>query len=157
MDPAHGMTVDSDGYRYNVNLYSGRRRSRDFQSSQNMETVRVHESCKSQSHLECSDIFTPTRRILQAISRTWKTDRVHDLPTVTVPSSRKHLRTMIHGGVHRTRQLSIYGTKWTTKIGRILWRNLRQRANRQYGKQGTRNVFYQFPVPLPTRGVLLPA
>ena len=55
------------------------------------------------------------------------------------PSSRQHLRTMIHGGAHRTRKLSIYGTQWTTKIGEILKRNLRQRANGQYGKQGTRN------------------
>ncbi len=39
----------------------------------NMETlVRIHESCKSQSHLECADIFTPTRHILQVIRRTGK-------------------------------------------------------------------------------------
>ena len=53
----------------------------------NMETlVRIHESCKKQSYLECTDIFTPTRHILQAIRRTWKTDRVHSLPAVTVPT-----------------------------------------------------------------------
>ena len=39
----------------------------------NMETLlRIHESCKSQSHLEYVDIFTPTRHILQTIRRTWK-------------------------------------------------------------------------------------
>ena len=47
---------------------------------------RIYESCKAQSHLECVDIFTPTRHILQAIRRTWKTDRVHVLPAVTVPT-----------------------------------------------------------------------
>ena len=53
----------------------------------NKETlVRIHESCKSQSHLEYTDIFTPTRHILQTIRRTWKTDRVHGLPSVAVPT-----------------------------------------------------------------------
>ncbi len=53
----------------------------------NMETLeRIHESCKSQSHLECVEIFTPTRHILQAIRRTWKTDRVHGLPAVVAPT-----------------------------------------------------------------------
>ena len=52
-----------------------------------METlIRIHESCKSQSHLECADIFTPTRHILQTIRRTWKTDRVRGLPEVAVPT-----------------------------------------------------------------------
>ena len=32
------------------------------------------------------------------------------------PSFRRHLRTMIHGGVHRTRKLFTYGTQWTIKI-----------------------------------------
>ena len=54
----------------------------------NMETLeRIHESCKSQSHWECADIFTPTRHILQTIRRTWKTDRVqHGLPAVAAPT-----------------------------------------------------------------------
>ncbi len=53
----------------------------------NMETLeRIHESCKSQSHLEYADIFTPTRHILQAIRRTWKIDRVHGLPAVAAPT-----------------------------------------------------------------------
>ena len=52
-----------------------------------METlVRIHESCKSQSHLEFVDIFTPTRHILQSIRRTWKTNRVHGLPAVAAPT-----------------------------------------------------------------------
>ena len=53
----------------------------------NMETLeRIHESCKSQSHLECANIFTPTRHILQTIRRIWKTDRVHGLPAVAAPT-----------------------------------------------------------------------
>ena len=55
--------------------------------SLNMETlVRIHESCKSQSRLKYTDMCTPTRHILQAIRRTWKTDRVHDLPAVVTPT-----------------------------------------------------------------------
>ena len=53
----------------------------------NMETiVRIHESCKSQSQLESANIFTPTRHNLQAIRRTWKTDRVHVLPAMAAPT-----------------------------------------------------------------------
>ena len=53
----------------------------------NMETLeRIHESCKSQSHLEYTNIFTPTRHILQTIRRIWKTDRVHGLPAVAAPT-----------------------------------------------------------------------
>jgi hypothetical protein len=53
----------------------------------NMETlVRIHESCNNQTHLECADIFTPTRHILQAIRRTWNVDRVHGLPAVAAPT-----------------------------------------------------------------------
>ena len=53
----------------------------------NMDTlVRIHESCKSQSHVKYADIFTPTRHILQVIRRTWKPDRVQGLPTVVVPT-----------------------------------------------------------------------
>ena len=49
----------------------------------NMETsVRIHESCNSQTHLEYADIFTPTRHILQTIRCTCKVDRVHGLPVV---------------------------------------------------------------------------
>ena len=36
--------------------------------------------------MEGADIFTPTRHILQAIRRTWKTDRVRGLPEVVVPT-----------------------------------------------------------------------
>jgi hypothetical protein len=64
--------------------------------------TRIHESCKTQSLLESSDVFIPTRHILQEIRRTWMIDRVHDLPAVEVPSffpsaSRK----MISGGDHK--------------------------------------------------------
>ena len=55
------------------------------------------------------------------------------------PFSHRHLRAMIHGGVHKTRKLFIYGTQWMIKTDRILWRNSRQRADGRYGKQGTRN------------------
>jgi hypothetical protein len=48
--------------------------------------TRIHESCKTQSLLESVDVFTPTRHILQAISRTWMVDRVHGLPAVATPS-----------------------------------------------------------------------
>jgi hypothetical protein len=54
-----------------------------------METLkRIHESCNSQTHLECADIFTqgPTRHILQAIRRSWRVDRVHGLPVVSAPT-----------------------------------------------------------------------
>ena len=52
-----------------------------------METLqRIHESCNGQTHLECVDILTPTRHILQAIRHTWKVDRVHGLPTVVAPT-----------------------------------------------------------------------
>ena len=57
----------------------------------------------------------------------------------TLPSFLRHPRTMIHGGAHRTRELFMFGTQWTTKIDKILWRNLRQRANGQYRKRGTKN------------------
>ena len=96
----------------------------------NMDTlVRIHESCKRQSHLECTDIFTPTRHILQVIRSTSKQiEYMVSQRRWSQSSSRQHPRTMIHGGSHRTRKLSIYGTPWTTKIGKILWQNLRQRA-----------------------------
>ena len=48
--------------------------------------TRIYESCKTQSLLESADVFTPTRHILHAISRTWKVDRVHGLPAVVAPS-----------------------------------------------------------------------
>jgi hypothetical protein len=48
--------------------------------------TRIHESCKTQSHLESTDVFTPTRHILQAIRRIWMVDRVHGLPAVAAPS-----------------------------------------------------------------------
>ena len=48
--------------------------------------TRIHESCKTQSLLESTDVFTPTRHILQAIRRIWMVDRVHGLPAVTDPS-----------------------------------------------------------------------
>jgi hypothetical protein len=48
--------------------------------------TRIHESCKTQSLLESTNVFTPTRHILQAIRRIWMVDRVHDLPAVTDPS-----------------------------------------------------------------------
>jgi hypothetical protein len=48
--------------------------------------TRIHESCKTQSLLESTDVFTPTRHILQAIRRIWMVDRVHGLPAVAVPS-----------------------------------------------------------------------
>ena len=88
MVPDHGMTVVSDGFRDNVNPYtSGMWNTLRTLWVRNMETlVRIHESCKRQSHLECADIFTPTRHILQAIRRTWKTDRVHGLLVVTSPT-----------------------------------------------------------------------
>ena len=55
------------------------------------------------------------------------------------PSFHPRLRAMIHGGVRKTRKLFTYGTQWMIKIGIILWRNSRQRADGRYGKQGTRN------------------
>ena len=55
------------------------------------------------------------------------------------PFSHRHLRAMMHGGVHKTRILFTYGTQWMPKIGGILWRNSRQQADGRYGKQGTRN------------------
>jgi hypothetical protein len=48
--------------------------------------MRIHESCKTQSLLESTDVLTPTRHILQAIRRIWMVDRVHGLPAVTDPS-----------------------------------------------------------------------
>ena len=82
-----GMTVTSDGYpQIGWTIASGMWNTLRTLRDLNMETlVRIHESCKSQSKLESANIFTPTRHILQAIRRTWKTDRVHGLPVVTVP------------------------------------------------------------------------
>ena len=100
------MIVASDGYRYNVNPFWEEKIDgfsiithewfatlthpkkgwripcgmwNTFRTiwGQNMVTLkRIHESCNSQTHLECADI-TPTGvtgHILQAIRRTWKTD-----------------------------------------------------------------------------------
>ena len=88
----------------------------------NMETLeRIHESCKSQSHLECANIFTPTRHILQTIRRIWKrTGYTVSQRWRPQPFSHRHLRARMHGGVHKTRKLLTYGIQWTIKIGRIL-------------------------------------
>jgi hypothetical protein len=52
-----------------------------------MDTLmRIHESFKTQSLLESTDVLTPTRHILQSIRRIWMVDRVHILPAVADPS-----------------------------------------------------------------------
>ena len=112
----------------------------------NMETlIRIHESCKSQSHLEYSDIFIPTRHILQSISRTWKVDRVHVLPTVMVPtfspSTSKNDDTWWDSQDTKTVYL------WDSMDNQdrlILCQNLSQRVNGQYGKQGTKNGHHPY-------------
>ncbi len=48
--------------------------------------TRIHDSCRTQSLLESTGVFTPTRHILQAIRLTWMVDRVHVLPAVEDPS-----------------------------------------------------------------------
>jgi hypothetical protein len=48
--------------------------------------TRIHESYKTQSLLESTDVFTSTRHILQAIRRMWMVDRGHGLPAVVAPS-----------------------------------------------------------------------
>ena len=66
--------------------------------------TRIHDSCRSQSLLESTGVFTPTRHILQAIRRTWKVDRVHGLPAVAAPSffpsASRNDYMMISGGAH---------------------------------------------------------
>jgi hypothetical protein len=47
--------------------------------------TRIHEACKTQSLLESTDVFTPTRHILLTIRRIWMVDRVHGLPAVVNP------------------------------------------------------------------------
>ena len=48
-------------------------------------TNRINES-RAQDRLECADIFTPTRHILQTIKQTWKLNSIHGLPAVAAPA-----------------------------------------------------------------------
>ncbi len=52
-------------------------------TSETLKRIHWSDSCKVQERLQCAQVFTPTRHILQTIKQTWKIDRIHGLLAVS--------------------------------------------------------------------------